>query len=169
MNYNQKTVKLSKKAKVKSLNNIIKLLIENKYTFNVDQVEISIESKREMYGYCLTIPVNKCGKEIKIKEAEIEYDFGFKGKVDSIHYNSSKMEIEQEFSFLFTGLPKLTKEQLEQPQPPPQPKVVAELAAGNGHDIYSMNMHDDGTLKVGCSKFSKKQVKNIKEFLNNNS
>lgn len=157
--YQEKTVKVNKKAKLKSLKQIVDICLKRGIEFNFlgkDGLEIDL-------GYDTTTFTSKhFGKDFLIKSAELSFS---DGKIDDVTYYTNKMTLHGDLSLFFTGFPKLSKKDKTAPIPPPEPKIIVSLAAGKGHSNYDMNFLDNGVLKVGCNEFTLKQIKTIHEFL----
>lgn len=164
MDYNHKKIKWNKKVKLKSLKQIMDICLEKKMQFSVDEKGNITVTDSHLND--VTFKKRQFSKDILIDE--VHMDFGYMSKTKKptyITFWTKDSVFEKSFSVFFNRFPKLSKDDLAVPVIPPPPKVINTLPAGEGHSIYEMKKLDDGTLEVGCNKFTKKQLKNIKEFL----
>lgn len=159
--YLEKTVKLNKKVKLKSLKQVIDQCLENKFDFSFDESFLTVSDKDFNEA---SFAVKDFGKELTIKSAFLEFDDN--GIVDSETYDLGKrVVISSVFSIFFTGFPKLTEAQKTPTPIPPPPTILNKMDVGEAHDRYDFKYLENNTLEVGCSTFNRKQMKKIFNFL----
>lgn len=158
--YLDKTIKLNKKVKLKSLKQVLDKCLESKFDFCFDENFLTVSDKDFNE---ISFKVKEFGEEVTVKSAVLE--FHDDGKIMSEFYDIKKENVPPAFGVFFTNFPKLTKEQKTPLPTPPPPAVLNELIKGEGHLFYDFKYLDNGTVEVGCHTFNKKQVKKIFNFL----
>lgn len=161
--YEEKTVKINKSAKLKSLKQIIDLCLKNNMLVEgIDKDGITIENPD---GYeSVTLPTKLFGKNVSIKYVELE--FNDDGEVVDEKYHTKSLSLPKEFGVFFTSFPKLTAEQQTPPPLPPELTVVDTLSSSDNGLNYDLELREDNTVKVGCgSVLNREQQLNVYNFL----
>lgn len=159
----EKTVKINRKTKLKTLKQVINLCLKAGRRFETNDKSLTIETNE---GYEVTFKFSDFGKNHTVKYAQLDYCED-SGQILSIVYYTKDNDFPPEFTQFFSKFPKLTKKQLAAVKLPPKPEKVITLPAGDGHKHYDMNYLDNGTVVVGCNTFDLDQVANIYNFLGN--
>lgn len=157
----EKTVKINRKTKLKTLKQVINLCLKDGRRFETYDKSITIESDE---GNDVTFKFSDFGKNHTVKYAELDYHEDT-GEVLSIVYHTKDNDFPPEFIKFFSKFPKLTKKQLAPVDLPPKPEKSITLPAGDGHKHYDINYLDNGKVVVGYLEFDLDQVANIYNFL----
>lgn len=159
----EKTVKINKKAKLKSLKQVIDICIKTgrSFEFSGDGSDLTIYTDE---GNEVIFKPKHFGKEHSIKYAELDFCED-SGDLMGIVYHTKDNDFPKEFAQFFTNFPKLSKSDKQATELPPGPEVLATLPAGAGHNHHDIKHLDNDTIVVGCNSFNMEQADNIFKFL----